>query len=276
MRLSATWNMKKLRAKMLRFSRRADGQIMANLKEYGAEACKLMVKATPPAGVRKTPSAAFAALKKRIKTDLEGEGETPFSEGNIRWMTEPDGTRIAFVSAGQRTKNGRMRQGRASAFRVYRGAVSANKLAALNVGKFGVQHAKNVQSFIRSHASDYYYTQRKGASHFRWRHTRHVASLAAVRAEVRRRQGKVGKLMAGWKPLARKSGAKLPAIAERQQGNGSVAVSRSRRHTATMTAHNKGNYAGLQNLVDRQVPNLRKRMKRLALRHKKRLAGALK
>lgn len=273
MRLSATWNTKKLRAKLARFSRRADEQSMASLKEYGAEACKLMVKATPPAGMRKTPAAAIAALKKRIKTDLEGEGEKPFSEEVIRWITMADGTRLAFISTKQR---GKLRHGRASAFRVYRGSVSASKLAALNVGKYGVEHAQNLRSFIKKHSSDYYYTQRGGVCHFRWQNTRHVASLSAVRQEVRRRQGKVGKLMAGWKPLARKSGTKLPAGAERQQGNGSVEVARSRRHKAIMTAHNRGHYKGLQKLVDRQVPYLRKRLKRLALRHKKRLAGELK
>lgn len=264
---AAKWNLRGLKVKVARWANQVGAAQLESVKAYGAEAAKMMVKCTPPGNARVAVGKALKALKERIRQDFEGT-EKPFSDEDIEWRYNRQGELYATI----RGKEG----GRPSPFRVYTGRVSAAKLKALGAGGHGVEHATNVRSFMAARPKQYRMRRRKNAMRLSWVGTRHVASQAAVRAEMKRRQKRAGTLMAGWKALAAKSGAKLPSAVQKQSGKGSASIKRSMSHKAVLEAHNRGNYKGLQVIVDRQLPGLRKRLRNMARKRAKQLGKKLK
>ena len=247
---------RRMRAKIRQWERQMDAATLADLKLYGAEASKAMMKCTPPGNMKERPAAALRKLKQRIKDDFEGDGLEPFSDEDIVWFTLGDGTRIArFKYRGD---------ARPSPFRVMQGRVSKKALAAMNVGKWRVEFVKgNLGGFMRK--AGQYYMGRSGSTYrLKWRGTRHVTTMGAVRAEIRRRQRLAGQLMAGWKPLAHAAGTKLPAAVEKQTGKGSAKIKHSMLHKAVLEGRNSGHYPELQKLVNRQIPWILKRNRALA------------
>ena len=270
--ISIKWDMRRLRAKLSRWSRRVDAEQLAAVREYGAEAAKLMVKCTPPGNSRVGVGKALRALKERIRQDFEGSGMEPFQNDNLVWRRRKDGTLFATFSWWDGKK---IREGRPSPFRVFSGPVSKAKLNALGAGT-RVEYAKNVGSFMAARPKQYRMRRSGRAVRLAWSGVRHVASMAAVRKEMKARQKRAGRLMAGWKAMARKAGTKLPAAVEKQSGKGSATIKRSRQHKAVLTAHNRGNYRGLQKIVDRQLPGLQKKLRSLAKKRAKNMRKALK
>lgn len=254
-KLQAKASLARLKRKVKQWESAVDEESLRDLRLYGAEASKAMMKCTPPGNMRTTPAKALTKLKQRIKQDMEGDGLVPFDDDDIFWFTSPTGQRMARIGG----YNG----GRPSPFRVVSGRVTKKMLAAMNVGRYRVQFIKgDLGTWMRKNDSDsLYYMTESGRNTFRlgWRGTRHVTTMASVRAEIRRRQHLAGKLMAGWKPLAHKAGAKLPAAVERQTGRGSATLRRSSAHKAVLHGRNAGHYPRLQVLVDRQVPYIRRR-----------------
>lgn len=281
-------NLRRFHAKALRWVRRVDSATQADVRAYGAETVKAMVKVTPPGGGRMSKATASGGskmvslsvsqslrrLKERIRQDWEGGGPVPFSEENMRWRRDKQGRLYAVID--EQGADGTRRRSRASAFRIYKGRVTARKLAALGVGKYNIQSVTNIRSWVQKHPSNYRMQKVRGTYHMHWCATRHVASEAAVKAEVRRRQKNAGKLMAGWKAMAAKVGATLPSAVSRQQGNGSAAIRKSRAHRAVLNAHNRGNYSGLQVIVDRQMAALSPRLQSMAKKRARALGKNMK
>ena len=256
MNVRVKWSLARAKAKLRRWERQVDKETVESLREYGAVAATAMVKCTPPSHKGTTPARALSNLKARIQRDFEGDGLEPFSDEDIVWFTLGDGTRIArFKYRGD---------ARPSPFRVMQGRVSKKALAAMNVGKWRVEFVKgDLGGFMRK--AGQYYMGRSGSTYrLKWRGTRHVTTMGAVRAEIRRRQRLAGQLMAGWKPLAHAAGTKLPAAVEKQTGKGSAKIKHSMLHKAVLEGRNSGHYPELQKLVNRQIPWILKRNRALA------------
>lgn len=266
--ITAKWDKSNLKRKLARWQALADRELVAGVKAYGGEAAQLMTKVTPPGNGRRSISDALRGLKQRIQNDFEGDGEEPFSDKDIVWYSLRDGTHIArFMNRAT---------GRPSPFRVIRGRVSRQVLAAMNVGRWRVEYVqRDLAGFMRSRPGQYYMGKAGRVYRMKWRGVRHVTTAAAVAKEIRRRQRRAGALMAGWKALAARAGARLPAAVMRQTGRGSARLRRDGRHGAVLSGTNSGNYRGLQAIVDRQLPGLRRRNVRLARRRVRRLAQAM-
>ncbi len=270
MKVTAKWNLSKAKAKFAAWMAAADKQVLDDLQAYGKTAATAMVKCTPPGNGRTSPAKALSALRERIREDFEGGGLEPFSDEHVRWFTEADGTKRAYIKLPGRTRM------QPSPFIVTDGAVDAVVLRGLGVGKHHVLYAGNdLQAFMAAHAEQYYRTQRRGVWRMRWRGVRHVATEAAVREEIRRRQFLVGALMNGWEAMAKKTAIRMPAMA-RRGGKGSCSVKRDARTKATMTAANEGHYPGLQRIIDRQVPGITRKNRKLAKKRAALLAEKLK
>lgn len=263
------WNLTRAKAKLKQWERQVDKETVESLQLYGGEAARAMVKCTPPSHKGTTPARALRDLKARIQRDFEGDGEEPYSEADIMWLTLGDGTRIArFKTKGNNA--------RPSPFRLVQGRVSQKVLAAMNVGKYHVEFIKSGLGSYMRRSTQYYMGRRGSAYRLKWRGVRHITTMGAVRTEIRRRQHLAGKLIAGWKPLAHKVKVRLPGQAERVTGKGSVKVQRDSAHRATMTATNGGHYPELQSIVNRQMPALRKKNRSLAKKRAKQIGKKLK
>lgn len=268
MGISVKWSLARAKAKLRQWERRVDRETVESLEAYGANAARAMIKCTPPSHAKTTPATALRKLKERIREDFEGEGLEPFDDADIFWFTDRNGV--------LRARFGDYGGGRPSPFRVISGRPTRKMLAAMNVGqRHKVEFAKgNLGEFMRN--AGQYYMGREGSTYrMKWSGPRHVTTMAAVRAEIRRRQHLVGKLMAGWKPLAAKTKVKLPAAAAKASGKGSAKVSRDGAHKAVLTASNGGHYPQMQAIINRQLPGLRKKNRNLAKRRAKTLSKQL-
>ena len=258
---------RRMRAKIRQWERQVDAATLADLKLYGAEASKAMMKCTPPGNMKQSPGKALADLKKRIKQDFEGDGLEPFSDEDIFWFHDRHGT--------LRARIGGYTDERPSPFRVVRGRPSKKTLAALNVGRYKVKFVQELPEFMAK--SGQYYMGLSGSTYrLKWCGTRHVTTMGAVRQEIRRRQRLAGQLMAGWKPLAHAAGTKLPAAVEKQTGKGSAKIRRSMLHKAVLEGRNGGHYPELQKLVNRQSPWIMKRNRALAKKRARAMGKKLK
>lgn len=262
------WNLARAKAKLRQWERQVDKETVESLQLYGGEAARAMVKCTPPSHKGTTPARALRDLKARIQKDFEGDGAEAFTDDKIVWYTLGDGTRIARFKFAPHD--------RPSPFRVAQGRVSKKVLAAMNVGKYHVEFIKSdLGSFMRR--SGQYYMGKSGSAYrLKWRGVRHITTMGAVRAEIRRRQHLAGKLMAGWKPFAHKVKVRLPGQAEKVTGKGGVKVQRDTAHRATMTATNGGHYPELQSIVNRQLPAVRKKNRSIAKKRAKQIGKNLK
>lgn len=263
---------RRMRAKIRQWERQVDAATLADLKLYGQTAAKAMMKCTPPGNAKQAVGTSLKKLRERIREDFEGTGQRPFQEENLVWRRNKRGELFATFAWWD---GERIQEGRPGPFRVYSGRVSKAKLAALAAGG-RVEVVKNVGDFMKEHAGQYRMRRSGKAVRLRWSGVRHVASMAAVRKEMKARQRKAGRLMAGWKPLAHAAGTKLPAAVEKQSGKGSARIRRSMLHKAVLEGRNAGHYPELQKLVNRQIPWLQKRNRQLAKKRAKQLGKKLK
>lgn len=261
------WDLARAKAKLRQWERQVDKETVESLRLYGGEAVRAMVKCTPPSHKGTTPTKALRSLKERIQRDFEGEGMKPFDDEDIFWYHDRKGV--------LRARIGGYTDQRPSPFRVVRGKPSRKTLAALNVGQqHKVEFVQELPGFMVK--SGQYYMGRRGSTYrLKWRGVRHITTMGAVRAEIRRRQHLAGKLIAGWKPFARKVKVRLPGQAEKVTGKGSVKVQRDAAHRAIMTATNGGHYPELQSIVNRQMPALRKKNRSIARKRAKQLGKKL-
>lgn len=276
------WDMRRLKEKFARWQRKVDKEQLEAVKAYGAEAAKLMVKCTPPGHARVSVNKALARLRERIRQDFVGDGSTEeYQDKDVKWYRDTSGRLRAYFlpgSSSAKNKKGKAMYGLVSPFRVVRGRVGKKALAALGVGRYGVEYVTDVGQYMTANRERYrVYARYKGAAaRMHWYGVRHVATVASVRKEMKARQKKAGQLMAGWKAMARKSGAKLPTAVEKQSGKGSAVIRRNSGHKVEMEAINKGGYNGLQTIVDRQMPGLREKLKGMAKERAEQLGKKLK
>lgn len=270
MKLAVKWNLSAAKKKLRGWMQKADEQMMKDVQLYGKTAAVAMVKSTPPSNGRSSPAKALKALRERIREDFEGGGLEPFTDADVEWFTTPDGVKRAYIARSKRTHL------QPSPFRVVSGAVDAAVLRGLNVGKYKVLFVGgNLGKFMAEHRDQYYMTMRKKVWRMRWVGVRHVTTEAAVREEIRRRQFSVGALMNGWDAMAKKVGYRMPGMA-RRGGKGSCKVTRGAKGVAHMTGTNSGHYPGLQRIVDRQVPGIVRKNRKLAKKRTAELAAKLR
>ena len=268
MKLAIKWSLSKAKAKLRQWERKADRAMLEDLSQYGKAAAQAMIKCTPPGNGKISPARALKLLKARIQQDFEGDGRYKYDEEDLYWYHDRSGhLRAGFEGDGYSTQ--------APPFRVITGRMGKVKAAAMHVGKYGVQYVQqNLGEFMASAGQYPIQRTRKGVYRMRWHGVRHITTRAAVNVEIRRRHHLVGKLMNGWEPLAKKAKVKLPAAATRG-GKGSAKVRRDGKHKAVLDATNSGHYPGLQRIVNRQVPGIRKKNAALAKKRAKALAKSL-
>jgi len=243
-----------------------------DLKEYGRVFIDNMLKVTPPNNGRGNMGFAIKKLKERIAGDVSGDvadGGTPWVDEDWRWITVHGQPKLVPVSG----------HGSRSPFFKVAGRLSPAKMEALkkqyNVGRYHVQYVdSDLGTFMRSVGQ---YRLRGGrVKYLSWHGPRHLVKAAAIRAEVKRRQMQVGRLVAGWFPMARLCKAKMPGVPKAQQGSAEGrAVKRGSGLAKFVTATNSVPYSPLKNIVkrnERRVQNgIKKRGKFLAEKKRKKL-----
>ena len=270
MKLTVKWSLSAAKAKMRRWMLKADAQIQVDLQLYGKNATQAMVKCTPPCNGRSTPVKALRALRERIREDFEGGGLEPFDDNHVSWFTDDAGVKRAYINLPRRTKR------KPSPFRVVSGRVDEAVLRSFGVGRHRVQFVSgNLGAFMAANREWYYMSERRRTWRMHWAGVRHVTTEAAVREEITRRQFLVGALMNGWEAMAKKTGYRMPGMA-RRGGKGSCTVRHDAKAKATMTGTNAGHYPGLQRIIDRQVPGIVRKNRKLAKKRAAVLAAELK
>lgn len=271
MNVRVKWSLARAKAKLRRWERRVDKETLEDLKLYGETAARAMIKCTPPSHKGTTPTKALKALKARIRKDFEGDSFYSYDDDDIIWFRDRrfgGQLHARFVDR---------KGGRPSPFRVIAGRVNEKALRSMNVGRYRVEFIKqSLGGWIKRHPEQYYMGPTRRSYRFKWRGVRHVTTIGAVQTEIRRRQYLAGRLMAGWNPFAKKVKVRLPAAAGRHSGAGTATTKRDSKHKAVLTATNKGHYPGLQDIVNRQMPGIRKKNRNIAKRRAAALGKKLK
>ncbi len=285
MKLTAKVDIRRLKLKMIRWMKSCREEEKASLKEFSRDFVAAAMKFTPPGNGRVSLGKAHKMLKERIEEDFLGHGDTAeLDASHFGWYRDPWGRRYARVTGAGISRD---KQGRVSPFYAFKGRPSQKLLQGMGVGRYRVEYLPSLQGVVqngRSQGEAYYFYRaahhgRRNAKPVRlgWRGVRHVTSRAALLAEVRRRKFLVGHLAAGWKPIALRSGAKLPAAVKKHSGHGSVTMRHDSRHGAVATAVNHSADRRLQSIVDRNIPMLSKKFRATARkRAKQQFAPALR
>lgn len=272
MQFNAKVELSKFKSKLRKWMKEIREDELDSLRDYARDFTRYAIRFTPPGNGKRSGQSSLRMLRERIRRDFEGDTdkEHALSDDDIRWSTDHYGQHYA------RLPNGKY----ASPFRAVVGRITDKKLRALNLGKYHVAFTgENLYRFMRPYIDqDYWWSKRNKSSavHLIWRGERHLAPKRAIKAEIRRRQALVGRLLSGWKPVARKARVVLPAVAERHNAPGSVTIQRSAMHGAVLTAKNGGNFPELQAIINRHVPKLNKTLRKTAAQRTRALAGKLK
>lgn len=273
MKLTCKMDMSGMLKKIERAKKELEKEADNDLKEYGRVFIDNMLKVTPPNNGRGNMGFAIKKLKERIAGDVSGDvadGGTPWVDEDWRWITLASGEKKLVPVSGH---------GSRSPFFKVAGRLSPAKMEALkkqyNVGRYHVQYVdSDLGTFMRSVGQ---YRLRGGrVKYLSWHGPRHLVKAAAIRAEVKRRQMQVGRLVAGWFPMARLCKAKMPGVPKAQQGSAEGrAVKRGSGLAKFVTATNSVPYSPLKNIVkrnERRVQNgIKKRGKFLAEKKRKKL-----
>lgn len=267
--------MRRLKLKLARWMNRCRKEEKAALKEYSKDFVQFALKFTPPANGRISVGKAYKLLKERIATDFLGYGDnTELSAKSFYWYTNPDGEHYARLPRGEKRRN----QARVSPFYVFRGRPSKKLLKAMGVGRYHVQYLIDLRgiglSRQRVGEAGYWFhnlnnPRRLKNIYLRWMGVRHVTSRGILLNEIRRRQFLVGRLAAGWKPIALWAGAPLPAAVKKHAAHGSVSIRHDSRHGAVAHVTNHSYDPTLQSIVDRNIPAVRKKFRKIARRRAK-------
>lgn len=270
MKIRIKADMKKLVRRVRAWVRAIDDRQREDLKAYAADFSRLALKFTPPGNGRIGTASAVAKLKTRIRRDFEGDGLVPYDDGNIVWRTKNGQHYAVFAD-----DNGTITSRKPSPFRVIRGRVTPQKLAGLQKGRRGTQWVgSDVHAFMKTHGGQYRLVG--SPVRLRWHGARHLVSLASVRAEIRRRQARAGRLMAGWSAVAHFGKVALPSAVARHHGAGYIRIRKDKAHGAVLTAHNVGNFSEMQAIVDKNLPKIRAKFQNTARRRAKITAQKLR
>lgn len=244
-----------------------------DLKEYGREFIDHMLKVTPPNNGRGNMGGAIRAAKGRVAKDFTGsataQGRT-WTDEDFRWIT---------VHGMPKLVRRNSEQAAPTPFIAVEGRLTPAKVRAImaqhNVGRYHVQFiTEDLSGFMKS--SGQYRLSGHKVRRLSWRGPRHLATAAAIRGEVKRRQMQVGRLAAGWAPTARLVRARMTGVPGRHAGEGSV-VKRGRGVKKSITATNSVPYSPLGRIVkrnERRVANgVKRRGRYLAEKKRKKLRG---
>lgn len=246
--------------KMERAKKAVEKETDNDLKEYGRVFIDNMLKVTPPNNGRGNMGFAVKKLKERIAGDVSGDkadGSTPWVDEDWRWITLASGEKKLVPVSGH---------GMLSPFFKVTGRISPSKLAALkaqyNVGKYHVQYVDgDLGSFMRS-VGQYRISGRK-VKYLSWHGPRHLVTAAAIRAEVKRRQMQVGRLVGGWGPMAKLCGAKMAGVPKTQAGSREGrAVKRGSGLHKTVTATNSVPYSPLRSILKKNEKRVQRGIKK--------------
>ena len=289
MKLTAKVDVRRLKLKMIRWMKTCREEEKASLQEFSRAFVADAMKFTPPGNGRMSVGKAHKALKERIAEDFLGYRENAlWLNSKLGWYTSPGGRRHAYLYDEDTPYD---KQGRVSPFFVWTksndSVLAMSQCLRARGGKYGLEFLRSLEGVVgnrkRRGAAGYYYAasfrgrKRTKPVRLMWYGVRHVTTIEALRKEVRRRQFLVGHLAAGWKPIALRSGAKLPAAVNKHAGHGSVTMRHDSRHGAVATAVNHSSDSRLQSIVDRNVPKLRKKFRATARRRaKQKFAPALR
>ena len=272
MKVGMKFDMRRALQKLEKIEKMMDKEADADLVEYGREFVDYVMKHTPPNNGRGKMGYALRALKNRIAVEFTGsvnaEGRT-WQETDYRWVTVNGKPTLVPI---------RPEQGRPTPFLAVTGRVRPEVLRAMNVGRHHVQFVeRDLGGFMRASGA-YQLCRRRGGNvmGLKWSGTRHVATAGAIREEVKRRQMQVGRLVAGWMPMARLSKARMQGVPGRFSGEGR-AVKRGRGHKKMVTATNSVPYGPLQRMMRQGTPAIRERIRRrgmkLAAKKRKKMRG---
>lgn len=285
MKITAKVDVSRLKRKMIRWMKSCREEEKASLQEFSRAFVADALKFTPPGNGRMSVGKAHKALKERIAEDFLGYGDTAeLDASHFGWYRDPWGRRYARVKSSEVDRE---KRGRVSPFYAFKGRPSQQLLQGMGVGKYRVEYLPSLQGVVgqgRSKGAAYYFYRSAyhGKKHRKpvrlgWYGVRHVTSRTALRTEVRRRQFLVGHLAAGWKPIALRSKAKLPASVAKHTGHGSATFRHDSRHGAVADITNHSADRRLQSIVDRNVPKTRKRNRAIARKRvKQKFAPALR
>lgn len=260
MKLTCKVNMSGMLKKMERARKLLEKETDSDLKEYGKVFIEDMLRVTPPNNGRGNLAFAVKRLKERIAGDISGDkadGSKPWVDDDFRWITVGGEQRLV-ARSGHRIER--------SPFFKVTGRISPKKLEALkkqyNVGKYHVQYITgDLGRFIRY--SDQYRLKGWWVKYLSWNGPRHLVTAAAIRAEVKRRQMQVGRLVGGWGPMAKLCGAKMTGVPKTQQGSREGrAVKRGSGLAKTVTATNSVPYSPLRSIVKRGEKRIQRGIKK--------------
>lgn len=259
MKLTCKVNMSGMLKKIERARKLLEKEADSDLKEYGKVFIDDMLRVTPPNNGRGNMGFAVKKLKERIAGDISGDkadGSKPWVDDDFRWITVGGEPKLV------------LRSGHAhrSPFFKVTGRISPKKLEALKtqygVGKYHVQYVDaDLGRFMRSVGQ---YTLRgRRVKYLSWHGPRHLVTAAAIRAEVKRRQMQVGRLVGGWGPMAKLCGAKMTGVPKTQQGSREGrAVKRGSGLAKTVTATNSVPYSPLRSIVKRGEKRIQRGIKK--------------
>ena len=257
MKISCKIDLTRLKRKVRHFCKQAERDADDNITAFGREFVNLATRFTPPNNGGKSPAEAIAKLRRRIAKDFTGsenaQGRTWQNVEGFQWIHV--GGELKLVPLIKR-------HGFPTPFLAVTGKISDKKLQFLNVGRYRVQFVESdLGAFMRSSGNYYISVNRKGAAHLKFVGPRHVAPAATIMAEVKRRQKQAGRLLAGWRAMAKLSKARLTGCPSRHKGEGS-AVKRGRGAAKTITARNAAPYGELRPILRRETPAIRRAIKR--------------
>lgn len=259
MKLTCKMDMSGLLKKIERANKELEKETDNDLKEYGRVFIDHMLKVTPPNNGRGNMAFAVKKLKERIAKDISGDvadGGAPWEDADWRWVTVNGRPKLV-------PKSG---HGRLAPFFKVAGRLSPAKMDALkkqyNVGRYHVQYVDaELGSFMRSVGQ--YSLRGQRVKHLSWHGPRHLVKASAIRAEVKRRQMQVGRLVAGWFPMARLCSAKMTGVPKTQQGSAEGrAVKRGTGLAKSVTATNTVPYSPLNIIVKRNQKQVQKSIKK--------------
>lgn len=262
MKISCKMNMSGMLKKMERARKVVEKETDNDLKEYGREFIDNMLKVTPPNNGRGNMGFAVKKLKERIAGDVSGDKadvSAPLVDEDWRWIT---------VNGQPKLVPTRGHALRSPFFKVA-GRITPQKLEALktqyNVGKYHVQYVDgDLGSFMRS-VGQYHLRGRK-VKYLSWNGPRHLVTAAAIRAEVKRRQMQVGRLVGGWGPMAKLCGAKMTGVPKTQAASREGrAVKRGSGLAKTVTATNSVPYSPLRSIVKNNEKRVQRGIKKRGL-----------
>lgn len=259
MKISCKIDLTRLQRKVEQIRRQAERDADDNLVHFGREFVNLALRFTPPNNGGKSPAEAIAKLRRRIAKDFTGSEN---AQGRT-WQHDDSDFRWIHVGGELRLVPLIKRKGYPTPFYAITGKNAALKAAQLGAGRYRLQYVEgDLATFMRSSGNYYISTNnRKGAAHLKFVGPRHLAPAAAIMAEVKRRQKQAGRLLAGWRAMAKLSKARLTGCPSRHKGEGS-AIKHGRGAAKTVTARNSTPFGELRPILRRETPAIRRAIKR--------------